>query len=81
MSARIAIGLWPLFFGLSFIGLAVGVQGSLLGYRAELEGFADTLIGREHQRRIARCLAYRHAGQCVQGNRLAGSIRVYVRTG
>jgi MFS family permease len=36
---------WPLFFGLSLIGLAVGVQGSLLGVRAELEGFNDTLIG------------------------------------
>ncbi len=37
--------LWPLFFGLSLIGLAVGVQSSLLGFRAELEGFADSLIG------------------------------------
>ncbi len=45
MPLRTLIGLWPLFSGLSLIGLAVGVQSSLLGYRAELEGFADPLIG------------------------------------
>jgi MFS family permease len=39
------ISIWPLFFGLSLIGLAIGVQGSLLGVRAEMEGFADYLIG------------------------------------
>lgn len=33
---------WPLFFGLGVIGLCIGAQGSLLGIRAELEGF-DTL--------------------------------------
>ncbi|MBS7726170.1 MFS transporter [Pseudomonas lalucatii] len=33
---------WPLFFGLGIIGLCIGAQGSLLGIRAELEGF-DTL--------------------------------------
>jgi MFS family permease len=37
--------LWPLFIGLALIGLAVGVQGSLLGIRAEIEGFDDYLIG------------------------------------
>ena len=45
MAIRTLITVWPLFFGLSLIGLAVGVQGSLLGVRAELEGFDDTLIG------------------------------------
>lgn len=45
MPVRTVIKIWPLFMGLSLIGLAVGVQGSLLGYRAELEGFPDQLIG------------------------------------
>jgi MFS family permease len=45
MPVRTVIRIWPLFMGLSLIGLAVGVQGSLLGYRAELEGFPDNLIG------------------------------------
>jgi MFS family permease len=39
------VTLWPLFFGLSLIGLAIGVQGSLLGFRAETEGFRGPLIG------------------------------------
>jgi len=38
------INLWPLFIGLALIGLAVGVQNSLLGIRAEIEGFDDYLI-------------------------------------
>ncbi len=45
MPVRTVIAVWPLFLGLSLIGLAVGVQGSLLGVRAELEGFEDFLIG------------------------------------
>ncbi len=45
MPVRTLVSLWPLFFGLSLIGLAVGVQSSLLGYRAALEGFDDALIG------------------------------------
>lgn len=45
MPVRTALSVWPLFLGLSLIGLAVGVQGSLLGVRAELEGFEDFLIG------------------------------------
>ncbi|MFN2286801.1 MAG: MFS transporter [Chromatocurvus sp.] len=45
MSARTVVSLWPLFFGLSLVGLAAGVQGTLLGYRAEVEGFDDALIG------------------------------------
>lgn len=45
MLVRMIISIWPLFAGLSLIGLAVGVQGSLLGVRAELEGFDDYLIG------------------------------------
>lgn len=45
MPVRTVISIWPLFLGLSLIGLAIGVQGSLLGIRAELEGFDDSLIG------------------------------------
>lgn len=45
MSSRTVVSLWPLFFGLSLVGLAAGVQGTLLGYRAEVEGFDDALIG------------------------------------
>jgi MFS family permease len=45
MPVRTIVTVWPLFFGLSLIGLAVGVQGSLLGVRAEQEGFPDMLIG------------------------------------
>ena len=45
MPVRTVVNIWPLFMGLALIGLAVGVQGSLLGYRAELEGFPDNLIG------------------------------------
>lgn len=45
MPVRTVIAIWPLFLGLALIGLAVGVQGSLLGIRAELEGFDDSLIG------------------------------------
>jgi len=45
MPVKMIISIWPLFAGLSHIGLAVGVQGSLLGMRAELEGFDDYLIG------------------------------------
>ena len=45
MPTRTLISLWPLFFGLALVGLAIGVQGSLLGFRAELEGFRDASIG------------------------------------
>ncbi len=45
MAARTLLSLWPLFFGLLLVGLASGVQGTLLGYRAEQEGFADALTG------------------------------------
>lgn len=45
MPVKTIFSIWPLFAGLSLIGLAVGVQGSLLGVRAELEGFDDYLIG------------------------------------
>ena len=44
MPLRTMINLWPLFIGLALIGLAVGVQNSLLGIRAEIEGFDDYLI-------------------------------------
>ena len=45
MAMHMVFRLWPLFIGLALIGLAVGVQGSLLGIRAEIEGFDDYLIG------------------------------------
>lgn len=45
MPVKTMVSIWPLFAGLSLIGLAVGVQGSLLGVRAALEGFDDLLIG------------------------------------
>jgi len=37
--------IWPLFFGLGVIGLCIGAQGSLLGLRAELEGFDTRITG------------------------------------
>ena len=43
MPVRTVVAIWPLFAGLSLIGLAVGVQGSLLGVRAALEGFDKPL--------------------------------------
>lgn len=36
---------WPLFFGLSMIMIANGLQGTLLGLRAGLEGFPLSVIG------------------------------------
>ena len=45
MPLRTVVAIWPLFVGLSLIGLAVGVQGSLLGVRGALEGFDDMSIG------------------------------------
>jgi len=45
MPATTIVSIWPLFAGLSLIGLAIGVQGSLLGVRAQLEGFDNYLIG------------------------------------
>ncbi|MEH6473565.1 MAG: MFS transporter [Halopseudomonas sp.] len=36
---------WPLFFGLGIIGLCTGAQSSLLGIRAELEGFDTRVTG------------------------------------
>ncbi|HIK80658.1 MAG TPA: MFS transporter, partial [Porticoccaceae bacterium] len=45
MPVRTVVAIWPLFVGLSLIGLAVGVQGSLLGVRGALEGFDDMSIG------------------------------------
>lgn len=45
MSSRTVLSLWPLFLGLFLVGLASGVQGTLLGYRAAQEGFAAGLTG------------------------------------
>lgn len=39
------ISVWPLFFGLAFLMLGNGLQGTLLGVRAEGEGFAVFTIG------------------------------------
>ena len=39
------ISVWPLFFGLSLILIGNGLQGSLLGIRATLEGFDSIIIG------------------------------------
>ncbi|MGE3291477.1 MAG: MFS transporter [Geminicoccaceae bacterium] len=36
---------WPLFLGIAFLMLAHGLQGTLLGLRANLEGFADVATG------------------------------------
>lgn len=36
---------WALFFGLALIMIGNGLQGSLLGVRAELEGFGSTVTG------------------------------------
>ncbi|UTW09237.1 MFS transporter [Pseudomonas benzenivorans] len=36
---------WPLFFGLGIIGLCIGAQNTLLGIRAELEGFDTRVTG------------------------------------
>ena len=37
--------IWPLFFGLFLLALAIGVQNSLLGLRASIEGFEMTVTG------------------------------------
>jgi MFS family permease len=45
MALRTVLGLWPLFFGLSLLGLAGGIQTTLIGFRAQIEGFADLQLG------------------------------------
>ncbi len=42
---KIIADTWPLFFGLSILMLANGLQGTLLGVRAGLEGFSVPTIG------------------------------------
>ncbi|MDC9701616.1 MAG: MFS transporter, partial [Alphaproteobacteria bacterium] len=37
--------IWPLFFALSLLMIGNGLQGSLLGLRAGVEGFTTTVIG------------------------------------
>lgn len=37
--------LWPLFFGIFVIGLCAGIQGTLLGIRAIMEGFDTRFTG------------------------------------
>lgn len=36
---------WPLFLGIAFLMLAHGLQGTLLGLRANIEGFPDVATG------------------------------------
>lgn len=36
---------WPLLFGIALLMLGAGLQGSLLGVRAALEGFGTTTVG------------------------------------
>src|SRR5690606_22339447 len=36
---------WPLFFGLAMIMIGNGLQGTLLGIRADIEGFSTLTIG------------------------------------
>jgi len=36
---------WPLFFGLALIMVGNGLQGTLLGVRASIEGFGSATIG------------------------------------
>ena len=36
---------WPLFFGLALIMIGNGLQGTLLGVRATIEGFDTATIG------------------------------------
>ncbi len=42
---RILYASWPLFFGLALIMIGNGLQGTLLGVRATIEGFDTTTIG------------------------------------
>lgn len=42
---RIVSTSWPLFFGLALIMVGNGLQGTLLGVRAAMEGFDTTTIG------------------------------------
>lgn len=42
---RTLIPVWPLFFGLGMIMIGNGLQGTLLGVRASIEGFPTWLVG------------------------------------
>ncbi|MEM8834131.1 MAG: MFS transporter [Pseudomonadota bacterium] len=42
---KILTGSWPLFFGLALIMIGNGLQGTLLGIRANIEGFDTVTIG------------------------------------
>lgn len=42
---KIMTSTWPLFFGLSLIMLGNGLQGTLLGIRATIEGFDTSITG------------------------------------
>ena len=41
----VVLSSWALFLGIAFIMLGNGLQGSLLGVRAELEGFPTAVTG------------------------------------
>jgi MFS family permease len=42
---KVLIGAWPLFFGLALIMVGNGLQGTLLGVRANIEGFSTATTG------------------------------------
>lgn len=42
---KVIIGSWPLFFGLALIMAGNGLQGTLLGVRADIEGFGTATTG------------------------------------
>jgi hypothetical protein len=44
MGAAVA-GVWALLLGMALLMVGNGLQGSLLGVRASLEGFPTTIIG------------------------------------
>lgn len=42
---KVLIGAWPLFFGLALLMIGNGLQGTLLGVRADIEGFGTATTG------------------------------------
>lgn len=43
--SKVFIAAWPLFFGLAFMMIGNGLQGTLLGVRADIEGFGTATTG------------------------------------
>ncbi len=67
--------IWPLFFGMLLIGLCVGAQGTLIGLRAALEGFPNTLTGLIMSAYYLGFLLGAHRGQKVI--RRVGHVRTF----